>query len=168
MITVDYPRTMARYNAWQNRSLYTAAGTLTDAQRKTDQGAFFGSIHGTLCHLLFGDQAWMHRFTAGATPKPMATSVAESATAISGWDDLRRQREAFDDVIRDWADGLDPTWLDGDLTWYSGIQKRDVTKPRRMLVAHFFNHQTHHRGQVTTLLSQAGVDVGVTDLVALL
>jgi uncharacterized damage-inducible protein DinB len=164
MITIDYPRTMARYNAWQNRSLYAAAGSLTDAQRKTDRSAFFGSIHGTLCHLLFGDQAWMHRFTAGATPKPKASSVAESATAISDWAELQREREAFDVVIREWADGLDPAWLDGDLTWYSGILKRDVTRPRRLLVAHFFNHQTHHRGQAHALITHFGARPEDTDL----
>lgn len=164
MITADYARTMARYNTWQNRSLYTAADTLTDADRRADRGAFFRSIHGTLSHLLFADQAWMHRFTAGATPRPKAASVAESATAIADWAELKRERSSLDAVIQAWADGLDSAWLDGDLTWYSGIEQRDLTRPRALLVAHVFNHQTHHRGQVHALLTHFGARPEATDL----
>lgn len=164
MITVEFARTMARYNAWQNRSLYAAAGSLSDEQRKADRGAFFGSIHGTLCHLLFADQAWMHRFTAGATPRPKAASIAESATAIPDWDELRREREPFDAVIRSWADGLDAAWLEGDLTWFSGVQQANITRPRNLLVAHFFNHQTHHRGQAHALITHFGAHPEATDL----
>ena len=74
MITPAHVATMARYNAWQNRSLYTAADGLTDEARKQDRGAFFKSIHGTLCHLLFGDQIWLHRFAG--TPVPTAKTIA--------------------------------------------------------------------------------------------
>jgi len=162
MITPDYARAMAAYNRWQNRSLYREADALSDAERKQPCGAFFGSIHGTLSHLLFGDQVWMHRFAGTAAPK--VKSIAESVSAIPDWSDLKQQRIAFDEVIIDWAERLDPDWLAGDLTWFSGALGREATKPRALLVAHFFNHQTHHRGQLTTLLSQAGVDYGVTDL----
>lgn len=162
MISLEYARLMARYNRWQNESLYGAADLLTDEARKLQRGAFFGSIHGTLCHLLFGDQAWMHRFAGTAAPR--AKSIAESATAIAGWDELKRERIAFDAVIQNWVDTLDPSWLEGDLTWYSGAMQRDVTKPKSLLLAHMFNHQTHHRGQLHCMLTQAGAKPDDTDI----
>lgn len=162
MITSDYVRTMASYNRWQNESLYGSAGTLTDAQRKEPRGAFFGSIHGTLNHLLWGDQMWMSRFAGTALPKGQrpADSTAERET----WDELKAARIAFDGVIVTWADKLDPKWLEGDLTWLSGAAGREVTKPKWLLVTHLFNHQTHHRGQVHCMLTQCGAKPGVTDL----
>lgn len=162
MITIEHVRTMAGYNRWQNESQYGAADGLADAQRKEQRGAFFGSIHGTLNHLLFGDQAWMSRFAG--TPKPKAPGIPESVAMYESWDDLKRERQVFDRVIIDWADRLDPAWLEGDLTWFSGTLKRETSKPKWLLVTHFFNHQTHHRGQVHCLLTQCGIDPGVTDL----
>ena len=162
MITPAYVRMMADYNRWQNRNLYGCADALTDQQRKEQRGAFFGSIHGTLNHLLFGDQAWMSRFAG--TPWPKAAGIPESPNMYASWDELKRERWAFDEVIIGWAERLDPAWLEGDLTWFSGAAKRDVTKPKAMLVAHMFNHQTHHRGQVHCMLTQCGATPGTTDL----
>jgi uncharacterized damage-inducible protein DinB len=163
MITTDYVRTMAGYNRWQNENIYGAAGILTDAQRKEQRGAFFGSIHATLNHLLWGDQIWMSRFAG--TPKPKAASIPDSVAMYESWDELGRERQAFDGVIGGWADKLDPAWLAGDLTWFSGAAGREVTKPTWILVAHLFNHQAHHRGQVHCMLTQAGVKPGeATDL----
>lgn len=162
MISPAYAQMMARYNTWQNTSLYGAASTLTDDARKLNRGAFFGSIHGTLCHLLFGDQAWMHRFAG--TPPPKAKSIAESATAIPAWDDLSDRRRAFDAVITRWVADLDPSWLQGDLNWYSGAMGRDVSRPRAELLVHMFNHQTHHRGQVHAMLTAAGAKPDDTDI----
>jgi uncharacterized damage-inducible protein DinB len=162
MITPAYVCTMAAYNRWQNRNLYDCADTLTEQQRKEQRGAFFGSIHGTLSHLLWGDQIWMSRFAG--TPRPKAAGIPESPTMIEHWDDLKRERAAFDEVIIAWAEKLDPQWLEGDLTWYSGGAKRDLTKPKGLLLTHFFNHQTHHRGQVHCMLTQCGKRPGATDL----
>jgi uncharacterized damage-inducible protein DinB len=162
MITPDYVRTMAGYNRWQNRNLYGSADGLADAERKKDRGAFFGSIHATLNHLLFGDQIWMSRFAG--TPRPKAAGIPESVGLHERWEDLKRERAAFDETIIAWADQLGPAWLEGDLTWYSGAAKREVTKPKAMLVAHMFNHQTHHRGQVHCMLTQCGVRPGDTDM----
>ena len=162
MITPAYVRTMADYNRWQNRNLYGAADGLSDAARKEQRGAFFGSIHGTLNHLLFGDQIWMSRFAG--TPKPKAGGIPDSVGMYERWEDLKRERAAFDEVIIGWAEALDPKWLEGDLTWFSGAAKRDVTKAKGLLVAHMFNHQTHHRGQVHCMLTQCGAKPGDTDL----
>ncbi len=162
MIAPDYVRTMASYNRWQNENIYGAAGTLSDAQRKENRGAFFGSIHATLNHLLWGDQMWMSRFAG--TPKPKAPGIPDSLGMYADWADLVRERQAFDQVIIDWADGVSADWLAGNLTWFSAATGREVTKPKGLLVAHLFNHQTHHRGQVHCLLTQFGVVPGATDL----
>jgi uncharacterized damage-inducible protein DinB len=162
MITADYVRALADYNRWQNDNLYGAAEALDDATRKAPRGAWFGSIHATLNHLLWADQTWMSRLAG--TPKPRLQSIPESVSLYESWDDLKRERAAFDQMMIDWAAGLDPASLEGDLKWYSGALGREVTKPRWLLVTHLFNHGTHHRGQVHCLLTQAGVRPGSTDL----
>lgn len=162
--TTEFAREMARYNQWQNRSLFREANRLTDAQRKETRGAFFGSIHDTLAHILFGDQAWLFRFTGRPEHKPRAASIAESIHVYPDWPELERERLDFDRQIIAWADALDPAWLDGDLTWFSTAIDREVTRPKRQLVAHLFNHQTHHRGQVHCMLTQLGLKPDDTDL----
>ena len=153
---------MARYNRWQNQSLYSSADRLPDSERKRARGAFFESIHGTLSHLYFADQLWMHRFT-GTTPLPIAKSIAESATAIPDWSELKAGRAAFDEIIVAWADAMSPGDLDGELSWKS-MTGGEFSRPRWLLVTHLFNHQTHHRGQVHCLMTQNGLKLADTDL----
>lgn len=162
MITPAFAATMARYNGWQNQSHMHACDTLTDAERTRDRGAHFGSIQATLNHLLWGDQIWMHRFAG--TPKPAPGSITDSVRYFSDWAAFKAERLRFDAVIVDWADALEPAWLDGELSWYSGAIGANVTKPRALLVMHFFNHQTHHRGQVHAMLTAAGAKPNDTDL----
>ena len=162
MITVGYVRAMADYNQWQNENLYGAADRLTDAQRREPRGAFFGSTHATLNHLLWADQIWMSRFAG--TPRPRAPGIPESVGMIESWDDLKRERAAFDRAILDWAGRVDQGRLEGDLTWFSGATGRQLSKPKWLLITHMFSHQTHHRGQVHCLLTQCGVKPGGTDL----
>jgi uncharacterized damage-inducible protein DinB len=162
VITLEYVRAMAGYNRWQNENLYGCADRLSDAERKEPRGAFFGSIHGTLSHVLWADQIWMSRFAG--TPRPKAAGIPESPTMVEHWEDLKRERAAFDQVMIDWAETLDPQWLEHDLTYFSGGAGRDLTRPKGLLVTHLFNHQTHHRGQVHCLLTQCGVKPGATDL----
>jgi uncharacterized damage-inducible protein DinB len=161
MIDQQFVERMARYNRWQNQNLYGCADKLSDEDRKRERGAFFGSIHGTLNHLLWGDRIWMHRFAATERPRG---SIKESTSQCAAWDDLKRERQAFDELILRWAEALDPAWLDGELTWFSGAAQRDITRPRWILLAHFFNHQTHHRGQVHCMITQCGIKPGDTDL----
>ncbi len=165
MITSDFVRTMARYNAWQNKSIYGAASQLDDADRKKDRGAFFGSIHETLSHLLWGDQIWMARFAG--TPAPSASSIQESRSMIDAWSELTSQREAFDEKLLDWSDVVNEEFLNGELSWFSGALNKHVTRQTGMLVTHMFNHQTHHRGQVNTMILQAGCRLDDTDLFAM-
>ena len=164
MIDVAFAQRMARYNRWQNENLYGVADSLSDEERRRERGAFFGSIHATLSHLLWADLIWMSRFAG--TPRPEG-GIPQSGSLHERWDDLKRERIAFDRVIIDWADRLDPAWLKGDLTWYSGAAKREMSRPRWVLLTHFFNHQTHHRGQVHCMLTQAGGKPHATDLQAM-
>jgi uncharacterized damage-inducible protein DinB len=163
MITPSYAQTMARYNRWQNHSLYTAADGLPDELRKADRGAFFGSIQRTLDHLLWADQTWMSRFAQ--TPRPEASSLREwGSRGVPDWSELKSARTAFDEILLSWASALDARWLEGDLTWFSGAAGREVTRPKWLLVTHLFNHQTHHRGQVHAMLTAAGAKPADTDL----
>ena len=161
MITPDWVRLMADYNAEMNRRLYAAAARLPDAERSRDRGAFWGSIQGTLSHLLWGDRVWMARFAGW--PKP-AQAMAESPAMAPDFAALRDARTETDAGITEWAATLDPAWLEGELRWFSGAAQREVAAPRALLVTHLFNHQTHHRGQVHAMLTAAGERTGDTDL----
>ena len=161
MITPAYIRTMAEYNAEMNRRLYGPASRLSDAERREQRGGFWGSIHGTLNHLLWGDQQWMSRFDNW--PKPNVV-IKQSAGLIDDFAVLSTAREKADADISRWAAKVDNPWLEEDLTWFSGAANREVRAPRRLLVTHFFNHQTHHRGQVHAMLTAAGQQTGDTDL----
>lgn len=162
MITPRYVRQMAAYNAWQNDEQYAAAGRLTDEARRRDRGAFFGSIHATLNHLLWADTAWMSRIAG--TQLPFKTDIAGSVSLFDDWEALQHERTRFDAVLTDWATSLSQPDLDGDLTWFSGAAGRELTKPRWACITHMFNHQTHHRGQVHAMLTAAGERPGDTDL----
>ena len=161
MIDPAYVQRMARYNRWQNANLYGVADTLPDEERRRERGAFFGSIHKTLSHLLWADRIWLSRFTD--VPKPQG-GIPDSVSLYPDWDGLKRERVAFDDTMVAWADKVDASYLQGDLTWYSGAQKREVTKAKWVLLTHLFNHQTHHRGQVHVMLSQTPVAPPSLDL----
>ena len=161
MITPDFVRTMARYNRWQNRSLYAAADGLDEAARRLGRGAFFGSIHRTLSHLLWADAIWMSRLSDWEKPD---VGIPGSADWVSDWPELVARRAQADEAILDWAAGIDDGDLTGRLRWYSGATGREVEKPRALCIVHVFNHQTHHRGQVHAMLTQAGARPGDTDL----
>lgn len=162
MIKPGYVQAMARYNRWQNKLVDEACDTLTTADLNADRGAFFGSIQATLSHLLWGDTMWMSRFDGWEQPP---VTLGESPIWISEWDEYASRREAADAAILDWAGRVTQADLDGALSWYSGAASRDMEMPFALCVMHFFNHQTHHRGQVHAMLTAAGASPGVTDLV---
>ena len=158
---VAYVRLMAQYNAEMNRRLYAAAARLTDADRKADRGAFWQSIHGTLTHILWGDTQWMSRFDAW--PKP-EVGQKQSAGMVDDFAALQTRRTKADADISAWANRVDDAWLAEDLVWFSGSAGREMRRQKGPLVVHFFNHQTHHRGQAHALLTACGQDTGDTDL----
>jgi uncharacterized damage-inducible protein DinB len=152
---------MAAYNAEMNRRIYGAAGRLSDEQRRRDEGAFWKSIHGTLCHLLWADMLWLSRFGVGSPPD---VPIAESGRLVLDFDELRQRRVTLDATIIEWGERVAAEELEGDLTWFSGAVGRELTKPKMLCVMQIFNHQTHHRGQVHALLTRAGEKTGDTDL----
>jgi uncharacterized damage-inducible protein DinB len=162
MQSLEYYVTMADYNQWMNQQLYALCAEIPDETRKADTGAFFKSIHGTLNHLLYGDRAWMGRFTQRSFELPKI-----GQDLYDNFDELRRARDAMDHEICDWAHTLSSDWLSQSFRYTSAVDGKTHVRPAWLLVTHLFNHQTHHRGQLTTLLSQLGHDPGVTDLPAL-
>jgi uncharacterized damage-inducible protein DinB len=141
-------RMFGRYNAWANGRLYDAAARLLTEQYRADRGAFFQSVHGTLNHLLVTDRVWMQRFTGeGEAPNRLDAILYES------FDELRAAREAEDRRIVDFVDGLDEGRLAGTIKYRRVSSPEEFEQPRAPALAHWFNHQTHHRGQVHALLT---------------
>jgi uncharacterized damage-inducible protein DinB len=127
MINPAYVQRMARYNRWQNENLYGAAEGLSPEEREKERGAFFGSIHKTLSHLLWADRVWMGRFTDEPSPPG---GIPGSVTLYPDWRALSEERASFDQSIIAWADAVDEAWLAQDQTYYSGAAGRNLTRPR--------------------------------------
>ncbi|OWU83459.1 damage-inducible protein DinB [Oceanicola sp. 22II-s10i] len=161
MITPAYCVTMARYNTWQNRQIARAMDKLDEAALTQDRGAFFGSILATANHLLWGDRTWMARFGVGEAPGGRPRDGATLTPTHAVW---YSERYRMDGQIEIWAERQSSVDLTGNLTWYSPAAGREMSKPVGLCVAHMFNHQTHHRGQIHAMLTAAGVDPGDTDL----
>jgi uncharacterized damage-inducible protein DinB len=139
---------LAAYNAWANRRLFGAAEKLPDADYRADRGAFFKSVHGTLNHLLVADRLWMRRFTGEG-------DVADRLDAILFEDlaALRRAREAEDERILRYIDRLTEADLAARFRYRTLSNPQEIEQPLAPALVHFFNHQTHHRGQVHCLLT---------------
>lgn len=138
----------AGYNAWCNERLYAAAATVPDAEYRADRGAFFGSLHGTLNHLLVGDRIWMRRFTgAGAQPPSL------DAILYDDIEDLREARRREDTLISRYIERLTEADLEGTLRYKTVVRPQIIEQALAPALDHFFNHQTHHRGQAHALLS---------------
>jgi uncharacterized damage-inducible protein DinB len=173
MDALRHVRLMADYNRWMNRRLVAACAALPPDALAQDRGAFFGSVLGTLNHLAVADSLWLRRFEhpghwdtlrAALEWLPRPTGLRDAPAAdIATYAVLR---ERVDTLIVDWCAELIFNDLDRVLAYrnMAGDAKQRQLGP---LLSHFFNHQTHHRGQVTTLLFQAGVDPGVTDLISM-
>ena len=159
MITPEYCQLMASYNRWMNERLYGLLSELSDDERKRDRGAFFGSMHSTLNHLLWGDRMWLGRFIDEPCNYP-----AFGTDMYADFAELGRERDVTDRKMLDWAGGVTAAWLAAPLSYVSKVDGRRREMPRAIAVLQLFNHGTHHRGQLTTLIRQAGRDPGVTDI----
>jgi uncharacterized damage-inducible protein DinB len=138
----------AGYNAWCNERLYDAAALVPDAEYRADRGAFFKSLHGTLNHILVADRIWMRRFTGvGDVPPSLDTILHDS------FEDLRSARRSQDVLINRYIDGLDHERLSGTLRYKTVTNPQVIEQPLAPALDHFFNHQTHHRGQAHALLT---------------
>lgn len=149
---------LARYNAGANARLYEACAQLDDTERKRVRQAYFKSIHGTLNHILVGDRIWLARFDGREVP-----STGLDTILYADFAELRAARVAEDKRIAELSAGLTEELLTGLIT-YVNNQGRTLTDPVDLLITHFFNHQTHHRGQVHALLSQTAIAPPVLDL----
>jgi uncharacterized damage-inducible protein DinB len=159
----------AQYNSWFNGQLYDCVEHLDDAERKRDRGAFFRSIHDTLDHILLCDRSWLSRIERSTLPFaslanadliPDLRDLGQGVT--QDFEALRSKRTATDTVLEAFVRELTPDLLEQDLA-YRNSKGTDFANPLWHVVAHIFNHQTHHRGQVTALLSQVEIDPGITD-----
>lgn len=165
---------LARYNRWFNQRLFAACEQLPDAQRKLHRGAFFSSIHNTLNHVMWGDRMWLRRFASQGVDIPeldgdlldLPPGARYETVLYDDWALLRVKRDQLDAAIEGWLGRMPAGFLLRTMRYGNtkGVQREH---PTWMALTHFFNHQTHHRGQVTTLLMQAGIDPGCTDLIAL-
>lgn len=152
---------LAAYNAWANRRLYAAAAALADADYRADCGAFFGSVHGTLNHILVGDRIWLHRFTGeGPMPKALDAILYEDLPS------LRAAREAEDARIVDYIGSLSAEDLARAVSYRTMANPADIVQELSLALLHVFNHETHHRGQVHCLLTRITGEAPSLDLIA--
>jgi uncharacterized damage-inducible protein DinB len=141
-------RMFAAYNTWCNERLYDATAKVSEADYRADRGAYFKSLHGTLNHLLVGDRIWMRRFTGeGEVPKSL------DAILHDDFGELRAARRAEDERINRFIAGLSDKDLAGVIRFRTFVRPTDIEQPLQPALDHFFNHQTHHRGQAHALLS---------------
>ena len=148
----------ARYNRLANETLYEVCAKLSDEERRRDLGAFFKSVHGTLNHLVLGDRIWMTRFEGKSHP-----STDLGAILYDDFDELRAARAEMDARIERFF-GEAPADFGERTVRYINNSGFDTEDPLSVILPHFFNHQTHHRAQVHTLLSQLGQKTPVLDL----
>jgi len=174
MSIVDEFQLFAEYNRLMNTRMYDAASGLSDDDFQSDRGAFFKSVLGTLNHILVGDIIWLKRFSKHPSSEKALSYLtrignpnALNQILFSDLKALRDQRIILDDVIVQWICSLSEADLQGSIT-YESMAGRHFEKPFASLISHFFLHQVHHRGQITTLLSQFGADFGETDLVEII
>ncbi len=162
MITPDYCVTMARYNQWQNNALRDQVKVMSDADLRQDHGAFFGSIFGTMNHILWGDLLWLHRLDPSIKAPNLEVSHLEATKTPTEW---AAERSRVDGIIREWARRLKSIDLTGDIIWFSKFYQKEFHHPKTLCITHMFNHQTHHRGQIHAMLTAAGKKTIDTDLI---
>jgi len=159
MIDAKYCQLMAEYNVWMNTKLYHSCSLLPETVLHEDKGAFFKSIYLTLNHIAYSDLAFLSRFTGQPADVPPLGS-----DLFGGFQQLYKERKKIDARLIHWSMGLQTQWLEQPLTYVSKVDGSRRTAAHWVLVVHLFNHQIHHRGQLSTLLTQQGLDLGSTDL----
>ncbi len=159
-LLTDHVRRMARYNRWANRRIYAACAMLSADDYHAPRPSFFGSLHATLNHILVGDSIWLGRFSGNVPAHLTRLDMILHEDLAS----LQAARTAKDEEILAFCDGLDDATLHATFT-YANMAGKQFTDPLFPPLMHFFNHQTHHRGQVHGLLSHAGIDPPELDLI---
>ena len=159
MKPANYYELMAQYNKWMDSKLYSVCAQIPDAERRKDMGAFFKSIHGTLNHIYFGDIAWIERLR-----DQKFTSRELGVDLFDDFQELREAQAKMDDEILAWSQSLSEEFLQKPYDYVSNVDMKTRIIPTWVLAVHMFNHQTHHRGQLTTLIKQLGYEPGITDI----
>lgn len=157
---IDHYRMLADYNRWANERLYAAAAGLSDEAYRADRGAFFGSLHRTLNHLLVADRVWMLRLTGEGPRVSRLDEIVHDDLAS-----LRAARREEDARIAAWLAALDPARLNDDIVYSPLTTPGEIRHPMRFALAHLFNHQTHHRGQCHAILTSLGGPSLALDLI---
>lgn len=151
----------AAYNQWANQRIYASAETLDADEFQRDTGAFFKSMMGTLNHILVADRVWMKRFTGeGEAPAALDTVLYHDFASLNA------ARQYEDARIRDWIAGLSDKDFGGRFTYMTVTDMRTISQRLAPALAHFFNHQTHHRGQAHMILTVLGRPSEQLDLIA--
>jgi len=164
MISAEYCRVLARYNSWQNTSIVTAADGLTDSERWMDRGAFFKSIAATLNHLYWADALMLERIKGNERPQK---TITHSLSNPSDWTEFKELRLRRDAEIAQWAGSAANSDLDGVVRWYPPDGSARIEMRKSVCIVQFFNHQTHHRGQIHAMLTAAGAEPEPTDIPAM-
>lgn len=151
---------MAEHNRWMNRKLYAVCAQLTESERTRDLGAFFRSVHGTLNHLLLVDRLWLGRLC----DEPFAVASLDQVL-YNDFATLECERDRTDAQLQDYLTRLDTVHLSEPVRYVSLLLQKSMTLPLGLILLHLFHHQTHHRGQITTLVSQLGYRFGETDMI---
>lgn len=177
-VLIDNYRLLAKYNRWMNERLYQVCEQLSDEERKRERGAFFKSIHRTLSHLVVTDQMWLRRFGNAGLDNGVRFEALDGLVELQegytldmvpyqDWAGLKAKRIQLDAAVERWLAEMPASYLHCIMR-YSNSKGLERQHPAWQAMTHLFNHQTHHRSQAITLLTQAGIDIGVTDLLALL
>jgi uncharacterized damage-inducible protein DinB len=161
---LELHQTFARYNSWMNGKLLDSCSQLRDDARKKPLSVPFGSLHGLWNHLLVADNIWLSRFEE--TPLPFKFRGLDREL-YADWNELKTARTTLDGKICDFANGLNEERLSSILGWTPATSPTARQMPFWIVLAHFWNHQTHHRGQITCAMELLGADCGVTDLLML-
>ena len=164
----------AEYNKLMNQRQYDAAANLSKEYLREDKGAYFKSVLGTLNHIMVGDIIWLKRFGEHPSSTESLSYILKldkpkslDAILSTNFDKLKEEREKIDSVIVNWVYGLSEVDISGCIS-YKNMAGKSFNKRFSSLISHLFLHQVHHRGQVTALLSQYGVDFGKTDLIEII
>ena len=164
MITPQFCEQMAHYNSWQNTNIRSSLSACSHQVLTADHGAYFGSILGTLNHLLWGDQIWMSRFENGEGQR---ASVDQSSQLTKTFRDWKEEREKLDQRIIRWVRDLTQITLEEELTWFSRVYQKEMRINKSLAIVHMFNHQTHHRGQIHSMMTAIGIETLPTDIIAM-
>ncbi len=152
---------MAQYNLWMTQKIYDALDEMSDEERKADRKAFWKSIHSTMNHILWADIRWTNRLSQSEYPIEVGQMGVD---LFENFEELKAEHFKMAEYIENWVGTLNDEFFNQEISWVPIWGGDPIAIPYYVGMSHMFNHQTHHRGQVTQILNQLGINVGDTDL----